>query len=213
LVKKELHMSLQGKQYFVTGIGTDVGKTIASAVLAEALQATYWKPVQSGATEGTDRETVRQLCSAQVKTLPEEYVFAAPVSPHLAAELEGVEIELDRLAPPKVEGNLIIEGAGGLMVPITKDFLYADWIEHHKLPTIVVSRHYLGSINHTLLTLDHLKRLAVPVAGVLFVGAENKDTESIIVRFTQVPVLGRIDIADRLTPAFIAEQAQRLTLN
>jgi len=206
-------MNKQGKHYFVTGIGTDVGKTIASAVLAEALQATYWKPVQSGATEGTDRKTVQQLCSTQVNTLPEEYVFDAPVSPHLAAELEGVEIELDRLTPPKIAGNLIIEGAGGLMVPITKDFLYADWIEQHKLPTIVVSRHYLGSINHTLLTIEQLKRLDVPIAGILFVGHENVDTERIITKFSQVSVIGRIDLADELNSEFICQQSKRINLN
>lgn len=204
---------MDSKVYFITGIGTDVGKTVVSAIVSEALQATYWKPIQSGSVEGTDRKTVEALCSDAVKTLPEEYIYEAPVSPHLAAEMENSEIDVSRLLLPDVKGNLVVEGAGGLLVPITRGFLFADWIKTLKIPVIVVSRHYLGSINHTLLTVAQLKQLEVPVAGIVFVGAENTDTESIIEQHTQVPVLGRIPVVDELTPDFIATEAKKLNLS
>lgn len=199
--------------FFIAGIGTDVGKTIVSAIVAEALQAIYWKPIQSGASEGTDRDTVERLCSDAVKTLPENYLFHAPVSPHLAAEMEGVEIDVSTLKIPQVEGNLVVEGAGGLMVPITKNYLFADWLAQYKLPTIIVSRHYLGSINHTLLTIAQLRQLDVPIAGVIFVGEENVDTEKMILQHGKVICLGRIPIAASLDKDFVSKQAKNLHLN
>ena len=202
---------MDNKKYFITGIGTDVGKTIVSAVVCEALKATYWKPVQSGSEDGTDRATVESLCSPAVKTIPESYVFKAPVSPHLAAELENDTIDISKLQVPQVTGNLVVEGAGGLMVPITHEYLYADWISEKQLPTIVVSRHYLGSINHTLLTIRQLQQLGVPIAGIIYVGEENKDTEQVIQHFTGgIHVLGRIDWAKQLTKDFIVEQSKKL---
>jgi dethiobiotin synthetase len=202
---------MDNKTYFITGIGTDVGKTIVSAVVCEALKATYWKPVQSGSADGTDRATVEYLCSPAVKTIPESYVFKAPVSPHLAAELENDTIDISKLQVPKVTGNLVVEGAGGLMVPITHEYLYADWIGEKQLPTIVVSRHYLGSINHTLLTIKQLQQLGVPIAGIIYVGEENKDTEKVIQHFSGgIHVIGRIDWANELTKDFILEQSKKL---
>jgi len=199
--------------FFITGIGTDVGKTIVSAIVSESLQATYWKPIQSGASEGTDRQIVERLCTDAVRTLPENYLLKEPVSPHLAAEMEGVEIDITTLTIPQVDGNIVIEGAGGLMVPITKDYLFADWIATYKIPTIIVSRHYLGSINHTLLTVAQLLNLNVPIAGIVFVGEENKDTEKVILQHGGVKVLGRIPIAKQLDKAFVTEQAKKLHLN
>ena len=199
--------------FFVTGIGTDVGKTIVSAIVSEYLRATYWKPIQSGAADGTDRETVARLCSDAVRTLPENYLLKEPVSPHLAAAMEDVEIDITTLSIPQVDGNLVIEGAGGLMVPITNDYLFADWIAAHKIPTIIVSRHYLGSINHTLLTIAQLRNLNVPIAGIIFVGEENSDTEKMILQHGGVKALGRIPIAKQLDKAFVTEQAKKLHLD
>jgi dethiobiotin synthetase len=133
------------------------------------------------------------------------------VSPHLAAELEDVTIDVSSLQVPKVQGNLVVEGAGGLMVPITHDYLYADWISEKQLPTIVVSRHYLGSINHTLLTIKQLQQLGVPIAGIIYVGEENKDTEQVIQHFSGgIHVIGRINWASELTKDFILEQSKKL---
>ncbi len=145
------------KQYFVTGIGTDVGKTVVSAILTKALGATYFKPVQSGIIEGSDAQTIRSLVR-DVVIIPEIYRLKQPLSPHAAAQIDGVEIEIKELSLPQVSGNLIVEGAGGLMVPFDQiGNTYLELSREWGLPVIVVSRHYLGSINHTLLTLDVLR--------------------------------------------------------
>lgn len=141
-------------KYVITGIGTDVGKTVVSSILAEALKASYWKPIQAGDLDNSDSIKVNRFTDS-VRVLEEVFRLSEPMSPHAAAEIDGVEITKDDLSLPEVEGNLIVEGAGGIMVPVnSKGLTFADLIEHWNLPTIVVSRHYLGSINHTLMTVE-----------------------------------------------------------
>ena len=182
------------KRYFVTGIGTDVGKTVASAILVEALEADYWKPIQSGATTDSDRRTVQSLITNTKSVFhPEVYSLTEPLSPHAAAELDGVEIDLDKIVVPETENTLIIEGAGGLMVPLNyKGLMVVDLITYCKAEAILVSRNYLGSINHTLLSIEALINRNIPIKGIIINGAENKATERVI-QDTGIPMLGRIN--------------------
>ena len=197
------------QRFAVTGIGTDVGKTVVSAILAESLQANYWKPVQAGDLDNSDSTKVERFTS-NVNLLPEKFKLTEPMSPHAAARIDGVQIAKEDLNLPAVSGNLIVEGAGGLLVPFNDDgLLFADLLEYWGLPTIVVSRHYLGSINHTLLTMETLKKRGVEVAGIIFVGNENNETEQVIKSVTGVKVLGRIPIAKELNDKFIQEQAKQ----
>jgi len=198
---------MSSRSYFITGIGTDVGKTVVSAILTKAFNAHYWKPIQSGISEGSDSDRIRQLVPS-AKVLPELYRLKEALSPHAAAELEGIEIELKNLELPEVDGDLIVEGAGGLMVPINfsgDNFL--DLIKIWKLPVIVVSRHYLGSINHTLLTIELLKYNDIELAGIIFVGSENRATEQVILRKSGAPILARIPEVSEINLAFVEEQA------
>jgi len=202
----------KNQQYFITGIGTDVGKTIVSAIVSEALQATYWKPIQAGDLHQLDSQTVDSL-TENVKILPEGMTLSQPMSPHAAAKIDGVKIELADFTLPKVEGNFVVEGAGGLMVPLNEDgLMIIDVIEKFKLPVILVSRHYLGSINHSILSAEILKKKGIEVAGFVFVGEENKETESIILKITGLSVIGRIPEAAELCKEFILEQAEELKI-
>ena len=172
------------KSYFVTGIGTDVGKTVAAAILTEALHADYWKPVQAGALDFTDTDTVKSLVSNPTSTFhPEAYRLKMAASPHRAAA-EGIELNVRALTLPQTENNLIVEGAGGLMVPLNKRFLMLDLVQQLGLEVVLVSRNYLGSINHTLLTAEVLRYRKVPVAGIIFNGEENAASEDFIIKYT-----------------------------
>ena len=194
----------------ITGIGTDVGKTVVSSIIAEALKASYWKPIQAGDLDNSDSIKVDRFTD-NVTVLPEAFRLSEPMSPHAAAEIDGVEIAKDDLDLLEVGGNLIIEGAGGIMVPVNSNGLtFADIIERWNLPTIVVSRHYLGSINHTLLTLEVLQSRGVTIEGLVFVGAENKATEEIILKSTGVKFLARIPMAKELNKTFVLEQAESI---
>jgi len=198
------------KQYAITGIGTDVGKTVVSSIVAEALKATYWKPVQAGDLDNSDSIKVSSYTS-NVTVLEEAFRLTEPMSPHAAAEIDGVKIELSDLTLPQVESNFIVEGAGGLMVPLNSDGLtFADAIAAWNLPTIIVSRHYLGSINHSLLTAEVLKLKGIEIAGFIFVGDENRATESIILKHTGLKMIARIPMAVQLDKSFIAEQAEKI---
>ncbi|MFK4059176.1 dethiobiotin synthase [Brevundimonas sp. NPDC046655] len=182
----------------VTGTDTGIGKTVFSAGLTRALGATYWKPVQSGLDEATDSETVAHLSGRPV--LPEAYRLQMPASPHLSAEAEGVAIDLARLTPPTVEGPLVIESAGGLMVPLTRQHLFLDVIAGWKAPVILVARTSLGTINHSLLSLTALRSMGCTVAGVAFVGEEMADSRRIIAEMGGVRDLGRLPFLADLTP-------------
>ncbi|MCJ8164605.1 dethiobiotin synthase [Pontibacter sp. E15-1] len=173
------------KSYFITGIGTDVGKTVAAAILTEALQADYWKPVQAGGLDFTDTDTVMSLVSNPVSQFhPEAYRLKMAASPHRAAAAEGIEIDVHGMQLPQTENNLVVEGAGGLMVPINKRFLMLDLVQQLGLEVVLVSRNYLGSINHTLLTAEVLRYRKVPVAGIIFNGEENAASEDFIINYT-----------------------------
>lgn len=179
--------------YFITGIGTDVGKTIVSAILCEAMQADYWKPIQAGTEPQTDSQSVGNLLTNTRSIIhPESIVLKNPMSPHAAASLEGLSINPNQFNIPKTNNSMIIEGAGGLMVPINNDYLIVDLIKQLNVKTIVVSRNYLGSINHTLLTCEILKQRKIPVAGIIFNGDTNEKSESVILHQTKLPLLGKI---------------------
>jgi dethiobiotin synthetase len=203
---------------FITGIGTGVGKTIASAVLVEALKASYWKPIQAGDLDNSDTKVVASLCPGLAQAFPERHALTQPLSPHAAAKIDGISIKLEDFSCPNCDGTLIIEGAGGLLVPLSDTLTIADLIEHLRAQVVVVSRHYLGSINHTLLTISELTRRRLPIAGLLFVGDENQTTESVIsghplIKQCPVPILGRIPTASTINRDFIAQQAQACSKN
>ena len=195
------------KQFFVTGISTDVGKTITSAVMVEALEADYWKPVQTG--DDSDSERISELIS-NTKTVihKSSYSLKAPISPHAAAALEGVFIDHNKINEPKTENHMVIEGAGGVLVPLNDSDTMLDII----MPTyyvIVVVKHYLGSINHSLLTIKWLLLKGYDVA-VLFNGEPNAASEDIIAKITGVPVLGRIGQEASLTKEIVKKYAAEL---
>lgn len=201
------------KTYFVTGIGTDVGKTVCAAVLVELLQADYWKPIQCGDLEHSDSAKVRSWISNSKSVFhPETYRLQHPFSPHKAADLEGVKIDKNRFVLPSTNNALIIEGAGGLMAPMTHDFLVIDLIEHLKAPVILVVKQYLGSINHTLLSLSVLKQRNIPIAGIIFNGKRDEYSEAVILEYSGVRCFGYIEEAKEVTKAFVAAQSKKLDL-
>ncbi|NQY11246.1 MAG: dethiobiotin synthase [Flavobacteriales bacterium] len=197
------------RKIFVTGNGTDVGKTVISAILVEALKADYWKPIQAGGLDNTDTMFVKSLVSNDKSVFhPEQFVLTEPMSPHAAARIDNVEIKLNDFKTPQAEGTLIIEGAGGLMVPINdENNLIIDLIQHFDTEAVIVSRNYLGSINHTLLTFEVLKQRGVTITGIIFNGEENKETESYILKFTGVPLLGRVNLEESVDKEMIRKYA------
>ncbi len=189
----------------VTGTDTDIGKTVFAAALARALGASYWKPVQAGTDDGTDRQRVARLGGiAPDRLLPEAYALATPCSPHRAAAIDGVTIDLDRLALPSVSGPLVVEGAGGVLVPIVGTTTFADLFARWGVPVVLVARTALGTINHSLLSIEALRARGVPVRGVAFVGDPAPDSEATIARLGGVRRLGRLPHLDPLTPETLA---------
>ncbi len=201
------------EKYFVTGIGTGIGKTICSAVLVEKLKADYWKPIQSGDLEQSDSLSIKSLIS-NTKTVihPEKYRLTQPLSPHLSAKLDGVEIELKQLIPPTTQNNLIIEGAGGLMVPLNEEELILDLIKNLAVEVIVVSQNYLGSINHTLLTINTLKQHHVKIKGIVFSGEENLESQRYILKYSGLHLIGRIPFLNNLSKEEISLAGEKLAL-
>lgn len=198
--------------FFVTGISTEVGKTISSAIITEALKADYWKPIQSGDLDNSDTHKVKALISnSHSKFHPNSYALSVPMSPHASADIDGVTIELDRIQLPQTDNYLVIEGAGGLLVPLNDQDTVLD-IMSKDYKTIVVSRHYLGSINHTLLTVNLLKQRGFDVA-IIFSGKEHPTTEQIIRKMTKVPVIGRIEEEKEFNPEVIQKYAERFREN
>ena len=190
----------------VTGTDTGIGKTVFAAALAQALGATYWKPVQCGLADGGDSARVKALAGlASDRILPEAYRFEMAASPHRAAEAEGVEIRLSKLGLPNVEGPLVIEGAGGLMVPANRQALLIDVFASWRLPVVLVARTALGTINHSLLSIEALNGRNIPILGIAFVGEEIADTERTIAEMGNVRHLGRLPRLDTLTPSRLAE--------
>lgn len=199
------------KKYFITGIGTDVGKTIAASIITEALEADYWKPIQAGDLEASDTLKVKALIENESTVFHREaYRLNYPMSPHAAAERDGVEINLQSIKLPKTQNHLVVEGAGGLLVPLNRTETILDLISQLNCEVILVSRHYLGSINHTLMSVELVKNRNIFIKGILFNGAENKDTESIIQEITGLTILGRIDELEELNKGVIKSIAQEL---
>lgn len=187
--------------FFVTGTDTGVGKTVLSALLVASLDANYWKPVQTGAVEGTDLECVRQwVAPPEECLLPERYCFAPAVSPHLAAREAGLRIPLDAFELPAGAPNRpwIVEGAGGVMVPLNERDLMLDLMKRLKLPVVVASRTTLGTINHTLLTLAALQNSGVTTLGVVLIGPENLENHRAIEHYGRARILGHIPVLERI---------------
>lgn len=194
--------------YFITGIGTEVGKTITAAIVTQVLQADYWKPVQAGELEHTDTHKVQALVSCKKTTFyPSAYNLQAAMSPHAAAALEEIQLEAKKITRPAAKNDLVIEGAGGLLVPLNDTETMIDLIKETD-KVIVVSRHYLGSINHTLLTIEAIQNRGFTVFGIIFNGDENTATENIIQKMTGISVLGRIENEPYFDKNVILEYAE-----
>lgn len=192
---------------FVTGISTDVGKTVVSAIITQALEADYWKPIQAGDLNNSDTHKIKAYVSNSKTTFFENsYALNTPASPHLAAQIDGVTIDVQKIIEPKTENRLVIEGAGGLYVPLNDTETIADLIKAD-YKVIVVSRNYLGSINHTLLTIEALKNRNITVAGIIFNGEKNEATEAIILSKTGVNLIGRLEIEPYIDTNVVNEYA------
>ncbi|MBY0426409.1 MAG: dethiobiotin synthase [Cytophagales bacterium] len=201
------------KRYFVTAIGTGCGKTVVSAILTEALQADYWKPVQSG-MDDIDRMTVQSLVANPKSVFhPERYLLRTPVSPHAAARIDGVEIQLEDFRLPVTNNNLIIEGAGGVLVPLNdRGGMVIDLAVKFDAEVILVSNIYLGSINHTLLTINELRSRGVRIKGLVFNGESNPESENFILNHSKLPCLFRLEIIQSMQLNAIGAIASRIKL-
>jgi dethiobiotin synthetase len=200
------------KKYFITGISTEVGKTIVSAIITEALLADYWKPIQAGDLDFSDTHKVEALVSNTTSIFhPNSYALNTPMSPHASADIDNIEIDLKEIKEPKTKNDLVIEGAGGLLVPLNDTNTILDLILP-KYKVIVVSRHYLGSINHTLLTVNLLKEKGFDVS-IIFSGDEHETTEGIIKKMTNVPIIGRIENEPYFDQNVIKEYAEKFRDN
>lgn len=193
-------------RFFVSGLGTGVGKTVVAAALVRHLKADYWKPVQSGDLHHTDSMKVAGWVGEGVTVHPERYRLTQPLSPHAAAALDGANISLNDFVLPHTANKLVVEGAGGLLVPLNPKNLMIDLILHLKLPVVLVVRHYLGSINHTLLSCRALAQSEVPVAGLVISGTPDPTSEEAIIAHTNYPLLGRVpELGPNQWPVFIPE--------
>jgi dethiobiotin synthetase len=201
------------KTLFVTGIGTGIGKTIVSAVLTEKLKADYWKPVQSGDLDDSDTLKVKSLVSNELSIFhTETYRLTQPYSPHKSAAIDKIEIDPEKFIAPKTANNLIIEGAGGLMVPLNDRFLMIDLIKKLNVSVVLVSQNYLGSINHTLLSVAILKQHDIAIAGVIFNGKTDVDSESYILQYTGVKLLGKLPELEVINKADVVEAGNYIDL-
>lgn len=190
--------------FVVAGTDTDVGKTVVAAALTRALDAYYWKPIQSGLVGGSDADTVARLSGLpRDRIVPEAYRFTEPLSPHRAAEIDGLDIDAARLALPDTDPSrpLVVELAGGLMVPLTRRLLQIELVRSWQLPVVLVARTSLGTINHTLLSIHALRTHAIPLHGVVFHGPANPDSERTICEFGSARNLGRMPVLDPLDAA------------
>lgn len=202
------------KRIFVTGIGTEIGKTFCSAIIVEALKADYWKPVQAGELDQLDSDFVRNAISNnQTKIHPEQYLLTEPMSPHAAAKIDGIRLLVENFKVPATENDLVIEGAGGLMVPLNHDGdMLVDLIPKVADEVILISKNYLGSINHTLLSIELLKQRNIPIKGIIFNGDSNPETEAIILSTTGISCIGKIPMMDHELKGFVKEWAGKLSL-
>ena len=200
------------QKIIVAGIGTDTGKTVASAILCQALNADYWKPVQAGDLKNTDSHKVKRW-SPDTIIHQEAYRLTQPMSPHAAAEIDNLEIDETKLQIPETDNNLIIELAGGLMVPMREDYLNIDWVASTGLPVVLVSNYYLGSINHTLLSLYALKSRNIPLIGIIFNGDKNPSTFDVIMSRSNAKCLLEIGKEKEINKEVVNRYAKQLTLH
>ena len=200
------------KGFFVTGTDTDVGKTVVCAILMMGLDAVYWKPVQSGNQEDTDTRCIRRITGMPAKRFAAEvYTLTQPLSPHAAAAIDGVRIDLANFSPPRTQPDqhLIVEGAGGLLVPLNERDMVIDLIAHLELPVLLVARSGLGTLNHTLLSIAQLRQRSLPVLGVVMNGPSNRANWEAIERYGEVPVLAQIEPLPTLKPEVLHSCYQR----
>ncbi|MDA7804325.1 dethiobiotin synthase [Crocinitomix sp.] len=207
-------MSGKGKRIFVSGIGTEIGKTFCSAILVEALKADYWKPVQAGELDQLDSDWVRNTISNERSQFhPEQFLLSQPMSPHAAAKIGGIRLDPKGFVLPETTNHLIIEGAGGLMVPLNHSGdLIVDLIPLVAEEVVLVSKNYLGSINHTLLSIALLKQRNIPIAGIIFNGDSNPETEEIVLQTTGVKCIGKVPTLKGDLKMFIKRQADLLVI-
>ncbi|MEL7533056.1 MAG: dethiobiotin synthase [Bacteroidota bacterium] len=197
--------------YVVAGIGTEIGKTVVSAILCHALQAAYWKPVQAGELDFSDSHKVQKWAAlSEAQLYQEAYALNQPMSPHAAAPLDGLTIDINQFSLPQSQHPLIVELAGGIMVPLNEEKLNLDLLKRWQLPVILVSRYYLGNINHSLLTAAILQQHGVPVKGWIFNGEPVQPTKEAILNFSKLPLLAEIPEAAQIDFHFVQKQAKRL---
>lgn len=201
------------KQFIIAGIGTEIGKTLISAIFTQGLQADYWKPVQSGNPEEADALFIKQMTQVSEGQIWESsYLLTQPLSPHTAAEIDGLRISLDEIKLPATARPLIVELAGGILVPLNEKDTNLDLIKKLGFPVVLVSKNYLGSINHTLLSYEILKAHQIPIAGIVFNGPANPSGEKFILNHTGLKVLLRVPKLNKIDPEIIQEYAKQIEL-
>lgn len=201
------------KPIFITGIGTGIGKTIIAAILVEKLQADYWKPIQSGDLDDSDTLKVKSLVSNTKSVFhPEAYRLTQPYSPHKSADLDGITIDPKKIITPQTDNRLVIEGAGGLMVPLSNRFLMIDLIKQLKAEVVLVSQFYLGSINHTLLSISALKQYNIPVKGIIFNGDEDVYAKDYILEYADIKYLGHVPLSNNINKEMIIKATKNIDL-
>jgi dethiobiotin synthetase len=202
------------KRIFITGIGTNIGKTVVSAIVTEYLNADYWKPIQSGDLMDSDTMKVKTLISNNKSVFhPEKYRLSQPLSPHAAAKRDGVAIKLEDFILPETENHLVIEGVGGLMVPLNNEMLIADLIQHLDVSVLLVSQNYLGSINHTLLTIQELKRRNITIIGIVINGESTPETEAFVMQYSNLPIIFRVENESSIDQNTVLKYAEKLNFD
>lgn len=204
---------MKNKQIFITGIGTEVGKTVVSAIFVQALQSDYFKPIQSGELDYTDTHKVQEWTDTKGIFHPESYRLNNPLSPHTSAKLDNIKIDLNKIILPNTNNPLIIEGAGGLLVPLNDKEHLTNLLKKLNVPVVLVSRNYLGSINHSLMTYEVLKKYDIPMLGWVFNGPKNESGKDFILSYTNLPVLLEVNEETEVNKTMVKSYADQLKQN